>query len=173
MESGHDGDAALRPSLAQDVPFDTRAIAHTAMHALVADQSMTLLCFSADFSGWPLQQSSFIREMESWALRDPMRSAALRLLAVDWSTVRLRFARFATFRRDFAHLIECRQISEGRTRGLHEMLWAPRGAVYAHTATWMSGEQVRTAARLHALRLGFEDLWQQAVPAFPATTIGL
>ncbi len=166
-------DAARQPLCAQDVSFDTRTKAHAALHALVANQSATLLCFSTDFSAWPLQQPAFIRQLELWALRDPRRHAALRLLAVDWSTVRLRFARFAAFRRDFAHLIDCRQISERQASGLHEMAWTPSGAVCAHTATWMSAEQWHSATRLHALRLGFEDAWQKAVPAFPAITLGL
>ncbi|MDD4886603.1 MAG: hypothetical protein PHO64_06745 [Thiomonas sp.] len=112
MGLGHPGDAAPQPSCAQDVSFDTRADAHSALVTLVAGQTVALLCFSADFSGWPLQQSRFIRQLELWALHDPTRPAALRMLALDWSTAPLRFARFSAFRRDFAHRIECRQISE-------------------------------------------------------------
>jgi|GEM_PF-2558602 len=173
MDDADPHDAPPPSAHALDTPFDSRADAHSALHSLVADQTATLLCFSADFSGWPLQQSSFIRQLELWALRGPKRPAALRMLALDWSTVRQRFARYAGFRRDFAHLIECRQISETKARGLHEMAWTPSCAVYADTATWMSGVQVRGATRLHALRQSFEDAWQQAVPAFPATTLGL
>ncbi len=174
MDAADRNDAPPQLAQALDTPFDSRADAHSAMHGLVADQTATqLLCFSADFSGWPLQQTSFVRQLELWALRDPRRPAALRMLALDWSTVRQRFARFATFRRDFAHVIECRQISETRARGLHEMIWTPNRAIYAHTATWMSGEQVRSATRLHAMHQVFEETWQQAVTAFPATTLGL
>lgn len=173
LDMGLPGVAASQPFCAQDVSFDTRTEAHSALHALVASQPDVLLCFSADFSGWPLQHPSFIRQLELWALHDPKRPAALRMLALDWSAARLRFARFSAFRRDFAHRIECRRISETQVRGLHEMAWTSRCAVYAHTATWMSGEQVRNATRLHALRQHFENAWQQAAPAFPAMTLGL
>ena len=87
--------------------------------------------------------------------------------------MRERFPRFAAFRRDFAHLVSCRQITETGARGLVEMAGSPRCAVYAHTATWMSGETLQTAARVHALRIRFEEVWEQATPAFPAVILGL
>lgn len=161
------------PDRIPDTAFDTRSQAHAALLALVADQGTSLSCFSTDFSGWPLQQSAFIRQLELWALRDTRRTAALRMLAVDWSTVRQRFPRFTAFRRDFAHLLDCRQIAESHVRELHEMAWAPQCAVYAHTATWMTGEQLRNPRRLHAQQLQYEAAWQQAAPAFPVTTLGL
>ncbi|OYV33101.1 MAG: hypothetical protein B7Z83_10000, partial [Thiomonas sp. 20-64-5] len=156
MDPAHHNDAVPQPVPLLDVSFDSRSDAHSALLALVSDQSPVMSCFSADFSGWPLQQPGFIRQLQQWALRDPKRPAALRMLALDWSAVRQRFARFSAFRRDFAYLVDCRQISETQARGLHEMLWTPHGAVYAHTATWMSGERVRSATRLHALQRRFE-----------------
>lgn len=158
---------------APDVSFDTRTQAHAAMLAVIADQGASLCCFSTDFRAWPFDRSPFIRQLELWALRDPKQYEAMRFLALDWSRVRERFPRFATFRRDFAHQVACRQISEAGARGLVEMAWTPRCAVYAHTDTWMSGEQLRTASRMHALHIRFEEAWQQASPAFPAGTLGL
>lgn len=156
-----------------DVAFDTRTQAHAALLRLVEGQSSVLCCFSAEFSAWPLQRPEFIRALEQWALRDLRRHEVLRLLAVDWSTVQLRFPRFVAFRQTFAHLIACRRIAEARLDGLHEMAWTPQAAVYAKTATWMTGQCVRDPARLQALRLRFDDAWAQAVPAFPAHTLGL
>lgn len=161
------------PGTAPDAPFDTRSQAHAAMLALVCDQSPVMSWFSADFSAWPLQQSRFIRQLQQWGLRDPRRPAALRMLAIDWSDVRQNQARFSAWRRDFSHRIECRQLAQRQAQGLEEMLWTPQAALYAHTATWMSGEWVRSPTRLQALYQRFEQAWQQATPAFPATTLGL
>ncbi|MCE1162031.1 MAG: hypothetical protein LWW80_03740 [Thiomonas sp.] len=97
----------------------------------------------------------------------------MRFLALDWSQVSTRFPRFATFRRDFAHRVACRQIAEIRSPGLVEMAASARCVVYAHTATWMSGECVQTASRTHALNLRFDEAWEQAVPAFPSAILGL
>lgn len=157
----------------QDMPFASRTQAHAALCALVADQGASLYCFSADYRAWPLNQPAFIQQLEQWALRDARRLDALRFLALDWSQVRERFPRFAALRRDFAHLVSCRQIAETGARGLVEMAGAPRCAVYAHTATWMSGETLQTAARVHALRMRFNEVWEQATPAFPAVILGL
>ncbi|MGC9163475.1 MAG: hypothetical protein ACP5F9_08005 [Thiomonas sp.] len=129
--------------------------------------------FSADFSAWPLQQARFIQQLQHWSLRDLKRPAALRMLAVDWSHLSRHQARFSAWRRDFAHLVECRQLAQRQAQGLEEMLWTPQAALYAHTTTWMSGEWVRSPTRLKALLLRFEQAWQQATPAFPATTLGL
>ncbi|MGE0072415.1 MAG: hypothetical protein AB7S55_05075 [Thiomonas sp.] len=158
---------------APDVAFDTRTQAHAALLRLVAGQSSVLWCFSVDFTAWPLQRPEFIRALEHWALRDPRRHEVLRFLAVDWSTVQRRFARFTAFRQTFAHLVACRRIAEAQLHDLHEMAWTPAGAVYAKTATWMTGECVRDPARLQALRLRLDDAWELAVPAFPASTLGL
>ena len=156
-----------------DIAFDTRAAAHEALRAIAADQGTSLCCFSADFRAWPFDESAFVRQLEQWALRDAKHPEALRFLAIDWSQVRTRSPRFAAFRRDFAHQVACRQISEVRARGLVEMAAAPTRAVYAHTATWMSGESVQSASRLHALTLRFEEAWEQATPAFPSAILGL
>lgn len=157
----------------QDASFDTRTQAHAALSAVVADQGTSLCCFSADFRAWPLDQLAFIRLMQAWALRDAKRPDAMRFLALDWSQVSTRFPRFATFRRDFAHRVACRQIAEIRSPGLVEMAASARCVVYAHTATWMSGECVQTASRTHALNLRFDEAWEQAVPAFPSAILGL
>lgn len=167
------GAAAQPPDAPGDLALDTRAATHAALQALVADQESVLLCCSADFSAWPLQQPGFVRQLERWALRDPTRHEALRLLAVDWSDVRLRFPRFAAFRRDFVHLIACRQITASQRRDLPEMACTPTQAVYAYTATWGGGMHCQTPPRVHLLRQRFEEAWQQAVPAFPATVLGL
>lgn len=104
----------------RDASFDTRTQAHAALSAVVADQGTSLCCFSADFRAWPLDQLAFIRLMQAWALRDTKRPDAMRFLALDWSQISTRFPRFATFRRDFAHRVACRQIAETRSRGLVE-----------------------------------------------------
>lgn len=156
-----------------DVSFDTRTQAHVALSAVVADQSTSLRCFSADFRAWPLDQSAFMRLLELWALRDAKRPDAMRFLALDWGQVATRFPRFATFRRDFAHRVACRQIAESRAGGLVELAASERCVVYAHTATWMSGECIQTVSRMHAFCLRFDAAWEQAVPAFPSGILGL
>ncbi|MDY0330182.1 MAG: hypothetical protein RBR52_06775 [Thiomonas sp.] len=157
----------------RDLPFETRTQAHAALAALMGDQGTCLSCFSADFRAWPLDQAAFIRQLEQWALRDTRRPDAMRFLALDWRQMSERFPRFAAFRRDFAHQVSCRQISDSGARGLVEMAWSPHVAVYAYTATWMSGEAVQTASRLHALRMRFDEVWEQAAPACPAVILGL
>jgi hypothetical protein len=69
----------------QDLPFETRTQAHAALGALVADQGVSLYCFSADYRAWPLNQPAFIQQLEQWALRDARHLDALRFLALDWS----------------------------------------------------------------------------------------
>lgn len=162
-----------RPDFSPDTAFDTRSQALRAMHRLVTDQPAEMGWFSADYDAWPLQQLHFIELLQHWALRAPARSDALRLLACDWSRVQSRAARFVALRRDFSHRIECRQISERRVGQLREMLYTPHAVVYAHTATWMRGEMVRDPTRLRALKLQFDQAWQESAPAFPANTLGL
>jgi hypothetical protein len=162
-----------RQNFPPDIAFDTRSQALRVMHRLVAEQPAEMAWFSADYDAWPLQRLQFIELLQHWALRAPARADALRLLACDWSRVQSRAARFVALRRDFSHRLECRQVSERQAQGLREMLWTPHAALYAHTATWMRGEMVRDPTRLRALKLQFDQAWQESAPAFPANTLGL
>ncbi len=156
-----------------DEPFETRVEAHRALLSVVADQRPAMAWFSADFRYWPLNDRGFIRALEIWALRDPNRPSALRMLAVDWRDVRARFPRFAAFRRDFSHVIECRVIRAALIADLPEFAWTGSRAIIAHRPAWTSGKQIVAPARLTALRNGFEPIWEQALPDFPASILGL
>jgi hypothetical protein len=165
-----------RQTSSDDLPdeaFETRADAHLALSGVVADQGASMSWFSADFRYWPLHDPQFVRALEIWVLRDARRQSALRILAVDWRDMRTRFPRFATFRRDFSHAVECRQIRAALVQDLPEMAWTQSQAVFARTSTWGSGQRISAQKRLAALHDRFEGVWQQAIPAFPANTLGL
>ena len=156
-----------------DEAFATRAGAHLALLSVVADQRGTMAWFSADFRHWPLSDRAFIRALEVWALRDPRRPSALRILALDWRDVGVRFPRFAAFRRDFSHVVECRVVRARWVQDLPELAWTGSQAVVASAPAWTSGKRIRSPARLTALRDRFEPAWEQATPGFPAGILGL
>jgi hypothetical protein len=138
------------------------AIAHTARR---------IICVDADFALWPLDDAALHQILTAW-LRQPQRQ--LTFLARDYGQVPQRFARFMTWRRDWAHAIQYLQAPRELAAELPNALVSD-GKV---SVQLMDEEHWRGRAQLdsraaHLLREQIDVVLQRSELAFAVNTLGL
>ena len=139
--------------------------------ALAAAQGCReLLLSDPDFADWPLGEPAVLDHLTRWAFAH----RKLTMLGGHFDEVSRRHARFAQWRRQWSHVIDCRVPEEDQARGL-PTVWLAPGLVTLRLlnpeqfrASWSTeaGDALRTREHLDALL-------QRSVEGFPATTLGL
>jgi hypothetical protein len=123
-----------------------------------------------DFADWPLSETGVIESLTQWAQR-PRR---LIVLAQHFDDVVRRHARWAEWRRQWSHVVECRANTELEVAQLPCLLLAPgvltlrlvdpvhhRGSVSREPADMIRDQELLDA------------VLQRSVETFPVTTLGL
>jgi hypothetical protein len=139
--------------------------------ALAAEQGCReLLLSDPDFADWPLGEPEVLDHLTRWAFAH----RKLTMLGGHFDEVSRRHARFAQWRRQWSHIVECRSPDSDDERDTPTLLLAP-GLVTLkllnraqYRASWSTDEGDAVRAREH-----LDALLQRSVEAFPATTLGL
>ena len=122
-----------------------------------------------DFDDWPLGERAVCEALNAWAGT----GRQLWLLAGRFDRLGQRHPRFVTFRRQWSHLIECRQRGGRQGEEVLSALWTPGWALQRLDLVRCVGVGTREAARRVTLQEELQRQWAQARPGFPATTLGL
>ncbi len=152
----------------------SRAEFHDALResfALVADKGCReVFLADVDFADWPLSERVVIDSLSRWAYAH----RKLTLLAQHYDEFPRRHARWINWRRQWAHVVECRALAEADAGSLPGLLLAP-GVVtlrvldpehYRAVVSFEPADSIRARDNLDALLQRSED-------AFPASTLGL
>jgi len=119
-----------------------------------------------DFEDWPLGERTVAQALNDWSKT----GRTFTMLARNYDEVSRRHARFVTWRRTWAHIIECRA---NTSDDLPSALLGP-GWVFERLdlqrCTGMAGSE---PVRRVALRERLNEKLLKSSPAFPATTLGL
>ena len=122
-----------------------------------------------DFEDWPLGERAVVQALNDWSKT----GRTFTMLARNYDEVLRRHARFVTWRRTWAHIIECRANASAPADDLPSALLGP-GWVFERLdlqrCTGMAGSE---PARRVALRERIRERLLNSSPAFPATTLGL
>lgn len=127
-----------------------------------------ILC-DTDFAEWPLGERDLAQLLHSWSRAGGRAS----LLALDYRPLQARQPRWVEWRRQWSHAIEVRRGLQASASGWPSAMWSPAGCLERPTgdhSPWLGSTRPE---RIAALRQRLQALWDQAVPAFPATTLGL
>lgn len=152
----------------------TRAEFHGAIRAglaLAAEQGASEICLvDPHFEDWPLNDRDVVESLTRWALS----RRKLVVFAHDFDEMARRAPRFAAWRRQWSHIVQCRSDPELEASQVPTMLFVPgmivvrlldrvryRGIVSAQTADHVE------------CREAIDALLQRSVEAFPPTTLGL
>ena len=179
MSQGPDADApqpgaAAAASKSPTVHFNSRGDFLTAWRsalARIAHQGCREVFFvDHDFSQWPLGERASCDLLTEWALS----RRSLVLLAANFDSVQRLHPRWVTWRRQWSHLVQCRQVDPSDVALLPTMVLAPgvlslrvrdpvnfRGRLSSELA-----DEVRDRDDLDAFL-------QRSHAAFPVTTLGL
>jgi len=128
------------------------------------------LCFvDPDFEAWPLEDPAVLGALTAWA-RLPKRH--LLIIACRFDDLPRRCPRFTAWRRDWAHVVECRateveasQVPTLLLAGAHSLQLADRLQWRGH---WLADD-----SEISAWREVVDVLMQRSDADFPANTLGL
>ena len=124
-----------------------------------------------DFANWPLGDAEWISRLTRWAR---LGGRELVMIARDYSVIERHHPRFAVWRRDWAHVIQCLVPDETRTAAL-PTLWIDsddQALRVFDSAHWRGRTGFDRVDRQRA-REDFDAILQRAGPGFAAATLGL
>jgi hypothetical protein len=124
-----------------------------------------------DFANWPLGDAEWISQLTRWAR---VGGRELVTVARDYSVIERRHPRFAVWRRDWAHMIQCLVPDETRTAAL-PTLWIDSGdqALRVFDSEHWRGRTGFDRVDRQRAREDFDAILQRASPGFAAVTLGL
>jgi hypothetical protein len=139
--------------------------------AAAADQGCReLILCDLNFAQWPLGEIKVVEALTRWAYAH----RKLTLLAHDFSEVTRRHSRWVEWRRSWAHIVECRALTELEASKVPTVLLAPGlVTVRLFDPLHYRGSQSSLQADLQGSREVLDAVSQRSVDAFPATTLGL
>ena len=127
-----------------------------------------ILC-DPDFEDWPLGERAVAQALNDWSRT----GRKLTMLAENYDALLRRHARFVTWRRSWAHIVECHQAQAAQPDSLASALWSPGWVVERLDLPRCSGIAGSEAARRVALKERLNEVLLHSSPAFPASTLGL
>ena len=142
------------------------ALAHAAEHA-----TRRMCWCDDDFASWPLGEAEWVGQLTHWARTS---GRELVMIARDWSVVERRHPRFAVWRRDWSHVVQCMVPDEARTEPL-PTLWIDSHdqALRVFDRDHLRGRIGFDRVDRQQAREDFDAISQRASPGFAAVTLGL
>ena len=155
-------------------PIDSRGDFHEAIREGFAEMAH-VGCREAwisdeDFADWPLNDRAVIESLTLWA----MSHRKLVVVARHYDEVVRRHARWAEWRRQWSHVVECRAFEEAEEGQIPTLLLAgDLLAVRLVDAVRYRGAMSREAGDLLRFRELIDAVSQRSVESFPPTILGL
>ncbi|WP_372658539.1 hypothetical protein [Hydrogenophaga sp.] len=137
-------------------------------HAALSGWSQILFS-DPDFADWPLGESAVVDALQAWAGR----GRRLRLLARDFSVLRLQQPRFVRWRVNWGHVIEAHGLASASDGEVPSAIWTPDWSLERLDLVRCTAVATRQPDRHLALKERLEQVWAKGRPAFAATTLGL
>jgi hypothetical protein len=127
-----------------------------------------IICDST-FEDWPLGERLVAQSLNDWSKS----GRKLTMLAKNYNEVMRKHARFVTWRRTWAHIIECRANASISADDMPSALWSPVWVFLRLDLARSTGVSGFEAARRVALKERLDECLKLSAPAFAATTLGL
>lgn len=123
-----------------------------------------------DFEDWPLGDPTVLDDLTRWAKSH----RKLTMVARNYDEVVRKHSRFVEWRRNFAHVISCREPDEADAADMPSILLAPGVLVLRRieVTQWRASLSTDPADAI-IWRDSLDALLQRSSEAFPATTLGL
>lgn len=124
----------------------------------------------ADFAEWPIGEREIVDALGRWAYAH----RRLTLVAASYDRLAERHPRWVQFRRQWAHVVECRSLDSLEASQWQGLLLAPGVlTLRLFDRAHHRGSLSRRRDDAVTSREWLEALLQQSASAFPATTLGL
>ena len=142
------------------------AMAHASEHG-----TRRLCWCDDDFAHWPIGDAEWVEQLTRWAR---VTGRELVMIARDYAVIERRHPRFAVWRRDWSHVIQCLVPDEARTEAL-PTLWIDSDdqALRVFDREHLRGRIGFDRVDRQRAREDFDAILQRASPGFSAVTLGL
>jgi hypothetical protein len=158
-----------------DAPFEgAPEFAHVLYQALrhAEHNAARRICWcDADFAAWPLGDADWVAMLTRWAR---VGGRELVMIASDYRVVERRHPRFAVWRRDWAHVVQCMEPDPSRPEPA-PTLWidSTDQVLRVFDREHWRGRAGFDRVDRQAAREDFDAILQRATPGFAAVTLGL
>ena len=146
-----------------------RQLVRDALGAAAREGWKEIVLSDATFEEWPLGERAVAESLQAWASG----GRRMVLLAKRYDDVVRRHARFVTWRRTWAHIIDARACAAADELELPSAIWSPHWVLerreLERSIGW-SGSEPQRGLLLHE---SLKEWLQKSSPSFPATTLGL
>ncbi len=156
------------------IPIGSRAefldAVRTALTLAEQHGAREVLLVDPNFADWPLNEQAVIESLSRWV--DSRR--VLTLLAHSFDELARRQLRFVEWRRQWAHVVQCRNDPELETEQIPTLLLVPgQTCIRVLDRIRYRGTVSNRPVDLTECRESIDALLQRSVEAFPVTTLGL
>ena len=140
--------------------------------AHASERATRRLCWcDEDFAHWPIGDADWVSQLTRWA---KVSGRELVMISRDWTVIERRHPRFAVWRRDWSHVVQCMEPDETRVEPL-PTLWIDSDdqALRVFDRDHLRGRIGFDRVDRQRAREDFDAVLQRAGPGFSAVTLGL
>ena len=150
-------------------PSEFSALIRQAFANAAAHGWREIILSDSSFEDWPLGERGVAQSLNDWS-RSGRR---LTMLAKSYDEVVRRHARFVTWRRAWAHIVDCRKNVVLPADDLPSALWSPAWVFQRLDLARSTGIAGSEPSRRVMLKERLDECFRKSSPAFPATTLGI
>ena len=150
-------------------PAEFAALIRLALEAAASQGWKEIILSDRSFEDWPLGERVVSQSLHDWSRS----GRKLTILAKNYDELIRRHARFVTWRRTWAHIIDCRSNSSLSADDFPSAVWSPAWVCQRLDLERCAGISGTEAARRVVLRERLDECLRRSSPAFPATTLGI
>ena len=150
-------------------PTEFAALIQLAFSAAAAEGWREIVISDRSFGDWPLGERAVAQSLNDWSRS----GRKLTMLGRNYDEVIRRHARFVTWRRTWAHIVDCRINSAVSADDFPSAVWSPSWVFQRLDLNHCAGISGSEPARRVALRERLDECLRKSSPAFPPTTLGI
>lgn len=148
---------------------DFRQLVRDALACAAREGWRQIILCDADFDDWPLGERAVAESLQAWSAT----GRQCTLLARRWDDVVRQHARFVTWRKTWAHIIEARACPSAGPLDLPSAIWSPGWVMQRLDTERCNGYSGNEPERRLLLRESLNEWLLKSSPSFPAHTLGL
>jgi len=150
-------------------PDAFRDLVRSALAAARGQGWRELILCDPDFADWPLSERAVAESLSAWS----QSGRKCILLARTWDEAQRRHARFVTWRRTWAHIIDARSCRSADPLEFPSALWTPAWVMERRDVVQCRGWMGPEADRRLTLREKINEWLGKSSPGFPSQQTGL
>ena len=150
-------------------PAEFGDLVRLALATAAAQGWREIILSDVNFEDWPLGERVVAQALNDWAKS----GRKLTMFAKNYDEVSRRHARFTTWRRTWAHIVDCRGNPAISADDFPSALWSPVWVFQRLDLKHCTGISGPEPARRVALKEWLDDCLRKSSPAFSATTLGI